>query len=66
MSYLEKLRHLPEKKKKIILWSIVVIVGFVFLFLWIKDVEKKIKRFPKDKVFNEIKEEIKQLETTPK
>lgn len=33
MGFLEKLRNLPEKKKKIILWAVVVILA-LFLFVW--------------------------------
>lgn len=35
-SYIEKLRTLPDKQKKIILWTIVVILALGLGFLWFK------------------------------
>ena len=35
-NYIEKLRALPDKQKKIILWTIVVILGLVMTFFWFK------------------------------
>ncbi len=37
---LEKLRALPESRKKIILWSIVGIIAVVLLFFWVKSTQK--------------------------
>ena len=34
--FLEKLRNLPEQKKKIILWTIVVVLGIVMGIFWIR------------------------------
>jgi len=35
--YLQKLRALPENKKKIILWAVVVILGLPMGFFWVKN-----------------------------
>lgn len=35
-AYLEKLRALPEKQKKIILWAIVIILGIILAFFWFR------------------------------
>ena len=35
-NYVEKLRALPEKQKKIILWAIVIILALGLGFLWFK------------------------------
>ena len=35
-NYLEKLQNLPENKKKIILWTIVVILAVIMGFFWIR------------------------------
>ena len=45
--FLKKIQNLPESKKKIILWSIVIIVGFFIFVLWIKNTQEKLKSFPK-------------------
>jgi hypothetical protein len=35
--FLKKLRDLPDKKKKIILWTIVIILGLIMGIFWIKE-----------------------------
>jgi len=35
-NYVEKLRALPDKQKKIILWTVVVVLGLVMSFFWFK------------------------------
>ena len=37
-NFFVKLRSLPDSKKKIILWTIVVILGAVMGFFWVKGV----------------------------
>lgn len=34
--FLEKLRNLPDKQKKIILWTVVIIAGILLGSLWVK------------------------------
>ena len=53
INYLEKLRALPDKQKKIILWTIVIILALGFGFFWIKTT---ISRFAK------IEESIKKID----
>jgi len=36
-TFLIKLQNLPEKKKKIILWTIVAILAVVMGFFWVKN-----------------------------
>lgn len=43
-SYIEKLRALPDKQKKIILWTIVSLLALSLAFLWLKT---SISRFEK-------------------
>ncbi|MDO8436251.1 MAG: hypothetical protein Q7S82_02600 [bacterium] len=45
MSFLEKLQNLPVVKKKIILWTIVVVVAIFLLIIWAGNFQKKIKNF---------------------
>lgn len=41
MNFLEKIRALPEAKRKIILWTIMVAVAALLLFFYIKTVKQK-------------------------
>lgn len=43
MKFLEKLRNLPERQRKIIFWSILIPFAIFLFFLYGKYVEKKIK-----------------------
>lgn len=36
MGFLEKIRSKPKKTRLIILWSIIIPVGIIFAFFWIK------------------------------
>jgi len=40
---LNKLQNLSENKKKIILWSIVAILGIIMIFFWLKTLGGRIK-----------------------
>ena len=74
MKFLEKLQNLPEGKRKIILWSAVVIVSFCFLIFYIKNTQKRLSNFQSGEIklpsFQEefkalpsgIPEELKQIE----
>lgn len=48
MRLLEKLQKLPERKRKIILWSVIIVIGFGLFMWWIKIVQKSLKSFPKE------------------
>ena len=45
MSFLAKLQKLPESKRKIILWSIMILVGILLFFLWVKSSQERLKSF---------------------
>lgn len=45
MNVLEKIQSLPERKRKIILWLIMVIVGGILVFFYIKNVQRKLESF---------------------
>jgi len=47
-NFLEKLRNLPEKKKKIILWTIVVILGLFMGFFWMKETISGVSEISKE------------------
>lgn len=66
MKILKKIQNLPEKKRKVIFWSIIVIVGIGFLALYVKDVQKRLKTFKIEKIKKELslpdlQEELKTL-----
>ena len=68
--FLRKLQNLPEKTKKLILWTAVIIIGLFLFIWWIKNLEEKIKIFQKEGFLEqfeetEIKEKIKKLEDIP-
>lgn len=45
MNFLKKVQTLPESKKKIILWSVVIIIGLALFILWVKNAQEKFKIF---------------------
>lgn len=53
-SFLQKIRSLPESRRKIILWTAVVIVGLGLTVWWVKNFQEKLKSFKKE----EIKEQL--------
>ena len=45
---LEKVQKLPEKTKKVILWTTVIIIGLFLFIWWAKNLEERIKIFQKE------------------
>jgi phage protein U len=65
---LEKLRALPDKQKKIVLWTIVAVLGIIMGFFWINSVGKtfsKISESAKSVKFPEVNVQIPQLNISP-
>ncbi len=54
MKFLEKIQQLPEKKRKIILWSIVIVLAVSLLFWWFNSFQKRIKGFQKEEFIEEL------------
>jgi cell shape-determining protein MreC len=52
MDFLEKLRRLPEFQRKLILWSIVIIIAFFLFIFWIRQVKEQLASF-KSREFQE-------------
>jgi len=48
MDFLRKLQALPETKRKMILWTVVIIFGLILFFFWLKNVQSKLESFPKE------------------
>ena len=65
-SYLDYVRGLPEKKRKVIFWLAVIIIGISLFLGWVKSLEMKIKSFRTEKIKEELQlpkleEELKSL-----
>jgi len=45
-NFLEKLRNLPDNRKKIILWVIVIAVGLTMGFFWVNGAIKSLSKIP--------------------
>ena len=64
---LKRIQNLPERKRKIIFWLILIVVGLGLGFFWIKNFQKALKGFQKEEFIKELKlpkfeeEELKSL-----
>lgn len=54
MNIFEKLRALSEKKRKLIFWSVLIILSIFFLILWASKARTKLEQFK----LEELKERI--------
>jgi len=54
VNFLEKIRKQPENTKKLILWLIVIIIGIVLLFWWLRSIYYKISNFPKGEFIEQL------------
>jgi len=55
MKFLEKLRNLPERQRKIILWPVVIIIGILLFIFYIKSLKLRLE----SKSYEEIREQLK-------
>lgn len=55
MSLLEKLQNLPEKKRKIILWIVVIFVGILLSIFYIKNIQEKLKILSGEEIKKQLK-----------
>ena len=66
MDFLDKLRKKPEQEKKIILWSILIVVGFAFLSLWVYMSQKSVRELNTGEIIEQMnlpsREEIPKIE----
>ena len=56
MEAIDKIRNLPLSTRKIILWTLVVVLSFLMIFFWFKSLQNKLERFEKEK--QEIKQSV--------
>jgi uncharacterized protein HemX len=64
--FIKKIQGLPEKKRKIILWAIILVLGICLSIFYVKNVSKSIKNFQKEELIEglnipSLKEEIEKL-----
>ena len=68
MNIVDKIRNLPESKRKVILWVIIIILAAGLLTWWVKNLQQRLKSFKTE----ELKEQLKlpsfkeELEGMPK
>ncbi|MDD5145507.1 MAG: hypothetical protein PHF44_01545 [Candidatus Pacebacteria bacterium] len=54
MKFLEKIQNLPERKRKIILWILVSLIGIILLFWYVKVFQSRFKSFNKEEIQKEL------------
>ena len=64
--FVKKIQNSPEKKRKIILWTIIVVLGICLFIFYVKNINQRIKSFQKEKIIEEfkipsLKEEIEKI-----
>ncbi len=55
MNIFKKIQNLPAHKKKIIFWSVLIVVGFLLLFFWGKNFAEKIRSLKVQNFLEEFK-----------
>lgn len=56
MNFLKNIQEQPEHVRKIILWTVVIILGALFLFVWIQSIEIRVQEVKQeDETFKEFK-----------
>lgn len=55
MNFLEKIQNLPEQKRKVILWAVVVILGIGLLTFYIKNIQQKFKNIGKEELQKQLR-----------
>jgi len=65
---LTKIQGLPESKKKIIFWLVMIFIGWGLFTFYIKNIQKRLKNFEPEKFKEELKLPSfeKELESLPK
>lgn len=56
MKFLEKVRGWPESRRKIILWTLIIIIVLVLISLAVKSFQKRLKSFQERELFRELPE----------
>ncbi len=55
MNILEKIQTLPEGRKRVIFWSVVIVISLVLLTVYLKSVQRRLKSFETGKIEEELR-----------
>lgn len=53
--FIKKIQGLPEKKRKIILWLIISVLGITLFIFYVKNISQRIKSFQERNIIEELK-----------
>lgn len=54
MRFLKKLQNLPEKTRKVILWSTVVVLALILLVWWVNSIKNRVAEFRSDEFMEKL------------
>ena len=54
MTFLQELQNQSERKKKIILWFAVAVIGLGLFILFVKNIQKRMEKFQKERIIEEL------------
>ncbi len=52
---LKKIQGQPEKVRKIILWIIIVVLGFAFFLAWVQGLKQRLREAREERFFEQLK-----------
>jgi len=52
--FIKKLQKLPERTRRVILWSVVILIGLILAILWILNINRVIKNIKKEDLKKEL------------
>lgn len=55
MKFLEKLQKLPEGQRKIILWSVTIIIGLLFFVFYFQNLKLRLKNIREEEIREQLK-----------
>jgi len=53
MDILKKIQNLPEQNRKVILWAIVILLGFAFALAWVQGLKQRLGKAKEKRVWEE-------------
>jgi hypothetical protein len=54
VDFLDKLRKKTDREKKIIIWTVLIIFGLIFLLLWGYNSQRSIRSFKAENIMEEV------------
>ena len=55
MNIIRKTQGLPKETRKIILWVVIIVLGFIFLFAWIQGLKQRLEIMREQRTFEQLK-----------